>query len=293
MSDQTPPPGIPAPPGAQQFMVPPGLCVVTTHGSVRVQTVSSLLNMQRFMVERGVQNVAFDFRPGALVDKARNDACGQMLSMKEAQYLLFLDADMVWAPDLLMRLLQTAYHTHPFLDVVGGYAQLRGGPALPTIDTGTGTWESHYPGSGVLEVMRTGGACLLIKRHVIERLPKPWFALRVPMRPIDAMYEVDAFARTKFDGANPFMGGDEKFWERLFQCAVEDPSTPAMQAYYPAEVGEDSGFSDRVRAHGFRIGVDTHAVLGHVTDEVQDWTKHKKFMDDNDRQHQLAVGLIP
>lgn len=277
----------------QQFQVPAGLVAITTHGTVRVGTVSSLLNMQKFLQEKGLSNVAFDFKPAGLVDKARNDACLQMLNNPECGYLLFIDADMTFQPDLLLRLLQTAYHTHPFFDVVGGYCQLRGGPALPTIDTGTGTWESHYPDSGVMEVMRTGGACLLIKRHVVEKLPKPWFALRVPMRPLDAMYEVDAFARTKFDGANPFMGDEERFWERLFQCAIEDPSTPAMAKYYPAEVGEDSGFSDRARAHGFRIGVDTGAQLGHIVDEVQDWSKHKEFMDEQERQHCLAVGLIP
>ena len=88
----------------------------------------------------------------------------------------------------------------PHVDVLGAYCPLRGSLALPTIDTGTGTWESWYPGSGVIEAMRTGAAFLLCKRHVFEKLQDPWFRMRVPARPIDFMAEVDNWARMKFDG---------------------------------------------------------------------------------------------
>ncbi len=284
----TAPVNVPPQPG--QFQVPPGLLVVPTFGHMTMQTVTSLMQMQQFNLTNALQNVAYEMIPGSLVAKARNDAVRKMLSLPQAQYICMIDGDMLFQPDTLIKLLQTAYLTHPAFDVVGGYCNLRGGVCLPTIDTGTGTWESHYPGSGIMEVMRTGGACLLIKRHVFEMLPQPWFALRVPKRPIDAMWEVDNFARIKFDGKNPFRGDPARFWEKLEQCAIQDPS---VSQFAPAEVGEDSSFCDAVRAAGLRIAVNTDVVLGHVDTKVITWEDHKKAMDENDAQASLACGVIP
>jgi hypothetical protein len=258
-----------------------------------MHTVTSLLQMQQHNLTNGLQNVAYEMIPGALVAKARNDAVRKMLSNPAAQYICMIDGDMQFEPQTLLRLLQTAYLTHPVFDVVGAYCNLRGGICLPTIDTGTGTWESWYPGSGIVEVMRTGGACLLIKRHVFEMLPQPWFALRVPKRAIDAMWEVDNFARIKYDGKNPFRGDPARYWEKLEQCAVQDPAVGGGQPFTPAEVGEDSAFCDAVRAAGLRIAVNTDVVLGHVDTKVITWEDHKKAMDDNDGQSSLACGVIP
>lgn len=273
-----------------QFAAPPGMLVLPTFGHLTMHTVQSLLKLQSFNMQNGLMNVQYEFVPGALVAKARNDAVRGLLKNPQAQYLCFIDGDMQFAEPTLLQLLQTAYHSHPYLDVVGGYCNLRGGVNLPTIDSGTGTWESWYPGSGVVEVMRTGGACLLIKRHVLERLPQPWFALRVPKRPIDALYEVDNYFRIKFDGKNPIRGMPERYWERLEQCALQDPS---VANFTPAEVGEDSSFCDAVRAAGMRIGVNTDVVLGHVDTSVITWENHKKAMDDADAQQSLACGVIP
>lgn len=284
-------PNVQAPqPQPGQFQVPPGMVILPTFGHLTMHTVSSLLKMQQFNLVRGLPNVAYEFVPGALVAKARNDAVRTLLAQPQAQWLCFIDGDMQFGEETLMRLLETAFHTHAYMDVVGGYCNLRGGPALPTIDSGTGTWESWFPGSGVVEVMRTGGACLLIKRHVFERIPQPWFALRVPKRPIDAMYELDNFARIKFDGKNPWRGSPERWWEKLEQCALQDPS---VTNFTPAEVGEDSGFCDAVRAAGMRICVNTDVALGHVDTKVITWEDHKKAIDDNDRMASLICGVEP
>ena len=52
---------------------------------------------------------------------------------------------------------------------------------IPTIDTGTGTWETWYPGSGTVEVIRTRAAFLLVNRKVLVDIGAadgtlfPWF----------------------------------------------------------------------------------------------------------------------
>jgi hypothetical protein len=273
---------------SEQFSVPPGLVVVTSHGSIVTDTAFALMAMRSYTEQQGLVNIQYAQQPGALVDKVRNDAARTLLK-SQAQWLFFLDGDMAVEPTTLHALLATAFHTHPHFDVVGCYTNLRGGLGLPTIDTGTGTWEKWYPGSGVVEVMRTGAACVLIKRHVFERVPDPWFALRVPMRPLDALTETDTFCRTIFDGRNPFRGLPGNPWEQAEDAAARDPS--AQTPWVPAEVGEDSSFCDRVTHAGLRIAVNTDIVVTHLTRIAQDWTYLRDKLEQRDKEHRWLSGM--
>ena len=250
------------------------------------------MEMRSHSEKQGLHNVAWITVPGTLVEKARNDAVRNMLGAfnGQAQWILFVDGDMVFQPDSLQRILVTAFGTTPWADCVGGYATLKGELALPTCDTGSGTWESIYPGRGPIEVIRTGAAFILCKRHVFEQLPQPWFRLRVPARPLDFMAEVDNWARMKMNGANPFRGLPGKPWEKLEQMAEHDPSaTPG--SFVPAEVGEDSGFCDGVKNAGMRIVVDTNIEVGHLEVKVVNAATHKAKMQELDAQWLQAVGV--
>lgn len=273
----------------ERVAIPSGHVVVTTYGSVTQQTAGCLLEARAFAERQGATNIAWRFEPATLVERARNAAARNALR-EGAGWLLFVDGDTVMQPDSILRMLQSAYVATPHADVLGGWVPLRGELALPTIDTGTGTWESHYPGSGTLEVIRTGCAFLLIKRHVLEALADPWFRVRVPSRPLDFMLELDNFARIKFDGRNPFRGLPGDPWERLEKCARDDPSA-APENFVPVEVGEDSGFCDRVRAAGFRIFVDTNIECGHVDHVVLSAADHRKAMDAREKQQRLLCGV--
>lgn len=273
----------------QQIAIPPGLICVTTYGSIRQETAQCLLEMRSASEKNNLSNMQYVMMPGTLVEKARNEAVRQTLR-SGAGFLLFIDGDMQFAPDSLHRIVGTAYGELPHADAVGAYCPLRGELALPTIDTGTGTWESHFPGSGVLEVMRTGGAFLLVKRHVFEGLKDPWFRMRVPYdRWIAVMAELDNFLRIKFDGRNPFRGLPGGEWEKAEKAAQEDPSAVPDQ-YVPVEVGEDSGFCDRARNAGYRIFVNTDIVCGHVDTKVVSWQDHKKAIDNIEKTNLHCVG---
>lgn len=275
---------------ADQLQIPPGHVCITTYGPIRHETASAVWEMRAFSEKNGLGNVRWYTLPANLVEKARNEAVREALRDAQCGWLLFVDGDMIPAPDSLLKVLAIAYGSHQHVDVVGGYCCLRGDLALPTIDSGTGTWESWFPGSGVVEVMRTGAAFLLTKRRVFEGLKDPWFRLRVPARPVDFMAEVDNWARQKFDGANPFQGQPGREWERLMQCALDDPS--AADQFTPAEVGEDSGFCDRAKAAGFRIVVDTNTPIGHVETRVTDWRTHKTAVAEMERNARLVAGWL-
>lgn len=275
----------------QQMSIPAGHICMTTHGSIRYESAHCWMESRILCERAGLQNVKWSMVPGTLPEKTRNEAVRQMLADPNAGWLLQIDADMTWEPNAILQLLQGAYATIPSADVMGAYCPLRGDLALPTIDSGTGAWESWFPGSGIIPVMRTGAAFLLAKRHVFEALKDPWFRVRVPHKPIDALLELDNFARTKFDGENPFRDLPSKAWERLERCAIDDPSVSQDQ-FTPAEVGEDSSFTDRVRNAGFSIYVHTDVVTGHVDTKIVDWRQHRTAMQDMERNTRLAAGLL-
>lgn len=271
--------------------LPTGHVVVTTYGYLTQQTVGCLLEARSLTERQGASAIAWRMEPGSLVDRARNSAARAMLGdPNRCGWILYIDGDTTFAPDAILGMLHTAFVAQPSADVVGGYVPLRGDLALPTIDSGTGTWESWFPGSGVVDVIRTGAAFLLVKRHVFEALHDPWFRTRVPARPIDFMAEVDNFARIKFNGANPLRGLAGDPWERLEKCARDDPSV-APGTFVPAEVGEDSNFCDRVRLAGFRIVVNTDIACGHVDHRTLTSEDHKRAMGERERAQRLLCGV--
>jgi len=262
---------------------------VTTFGMITQQTTQCLLNARSFSEKQGLQNIQWLMIPGSLVEKARNEAVRQMLRAGHG-WLLFVDGDCTFDENAIIAMLQSAYGEMPAADAIGAWCPLRGELALPTIDTGTGTWESHYPGSGILPVMRTGGAFLLVKRHVFEAMKDPWFRMRVPARPMDFLGEVDNWLRIKFDGQNPFRNyGD--YWQRAEKAAQDDPSI-VVENFVPVEVGEDSGFCDRAKLAGFSLYVNTNIACGHVDQRVLTWADHKKAMQDAEKWQRLACGLL-
>lgn len=268
----------------------PGLICVTTYGMITQQTVQCLLEARSFNDKNGFAQLKYVMLPGTLVEKARNEAVRMMLR-DNMQFLFFCDGDTTFAPDAFIGVLASMYAEKPDADAMGAWVPLRGDLALPTIDSGTGTWESHYPGSGIMPVMRTGGAFLAVKRHVFEAIQDPWFRMRVPARPIDFLAETDNYSRTRFDGLNPFRDLPGQPWERLVKCAQDDPSI-VIENFVPVEVGEDSGFMDRLKMAGFRAYVNTNISCGHVDTRVLTWTDHKAAMEKNEVWQRQACGVI-
>lgn len=274
----------------QQVQIPAGMVCVTTFGFLRQEMVGCLAEMRSASETAGLRNVKWVSIPGTLVEKARNEGVRQMLR-ENLQWILFIDGDMTFQADAMLNMLRTAYGEMPHIDVLGAWCPLRGELSLPTTDFGSGTWESSYPGSGPQEVIRTGAAFLLAKRHCFERLRDPWFRMRVPWRLADAMLELDNFARIKFNGENPFRGHPDQWWEKLEKIAQEDPSI-IQENFVPVEVGEDSGFCDRARNAGLRIFVQMNVACGHVDNVVRTWQDHKKAMDEAQKQERLCSGLL-
>ena len=266
-------------------------CVSTVvlSGTVMDEFAACREEMRAWCITNGFTNVEWTTIAATLVEHGRDAALTHALNPNPAvkqppyDWILQVDADATFKPDSFARILYTAYVRVPDADVVGAYAQVKHEPFLPTIDTGTGTWEPHFPGEGVLPVMRTGAHFLLVKTPILTRFGPPWFKTRLSFRPVDALREVDNFARIKMNGRNPLAALPE--WTKLLEAAkleaggVESP------------VGEDSGFMDSVKAAGGHIYVDTDIVTGHIGRRTIMPEMLKDAMDKRHRRLRAAVGI--
>jgi len=267
-------------------------CVATVviSGLVDDAYAQAFSDLRSWNDRNGFHAVEYITVSATLVEPGRDSILEHALDPKgdgsEAPYdfSLQIDADAApIPPDALARILYSAYVAVPDSDVVGAYCQLKHPPNLPTIDTGTGTWEPIFPGEGLLPVMRTGGHFILVKTGITARFGPPWFKTRRTMRPIDALTEVDNYARIKLDGENPLR--EVEAWEKLEQAASGEGGGIVSTA------GEDSGFCDAVKAVGGTIYVDTNLVIGHVAKKVITPNDLRDAMKSREEVFDRMVGI--
>lgn len=109
---------------------------------------------------------------------ARNRNLGIELCLREGcTHLFFLDDDMVFAPDTLMRLLQ-----HADRDVVSALCLSRDAPHRPVLSRTLerGAYQPLYlrPGDyGLRDVANCGFGCVVIRAEVFRALEQPWVRL--------------------------------------------------------------------------------------------------------------------
>jgi len=109
--------------------------------------------------------------PRVMIDTARNLFCQKFLEDKEKTHLFFLDDDMTFDSDILMRLLE-----HD-VDIIGALAFKRVADYQPCVYQKNPEDNNYYPiiPKEMQEVDVIGTAGFLIKRNVIESMKNPWF----------------------------------------------------------------------------------------------------------------------
>lgn len=107
----------------------------------------------------------------SVVHYSRNLIVEAMLNLDKTDYLFFLDSDMMFHEDVLMRLLE---HDK---DIIGALAFKRTEPHIPCIMKKREDGYHNivqYP-QGLFEIDAIGMAGTLIKREVLEKMTKPYF----------------------------------------------------------------------------------------------------------------------
>ena len=264
------------------------VATICTTGSVMPEYAGNLMELRSWNEKEGFTQIEYQVFNAVFVESGRDAACLHAVK-EDYDWILQVDADAApFHPDSLFKLLRTAFVTHPGYDAVGAYCQQKGPIPMPTIDTGTGTWEEHYPNTGVLPVIRTGAHFLLTKVHTLKVMGAPWFRSRRVMPPVDAMAEVDNFARCELNGKNPFTSLPE--WTALMASAVT--AAQADDPGDPKSVGEDSGFCDRLHYIGGQIAVDTEVVAGHLEKRYIVPDQLREALEERELKPRLLCGVL-
>lgn len=132
--------------------------------------VQSLMSLQ-FPLNADISYTVIE---GYQLPFARNRIVEEALK-NESDYLLFLDADMIFPPDLLIRLLA---HNK---DIANALAFRRITPHYPCIFKWiekTSCYETMSYSTGLLEVDACGMNNMLINTDVFKKLKKPWYYYR-------------------------------------------------------------------------------------------------------------------
>lgn len=163
----------------------------------------------------------------SLIPRGRNNMVARFLANKEATHLMWIDADIGWTPEVVIRM---ALHDVP---VVCGLYPMKGLPIRYAINT--------LPGGKrigpLLEVATSGNGFMLIKREVIEKL-------------------IEAMPETKYRDSINYGAQFEPYMYALFDTMID------KHGHY---LSEDWTFCARVRDKlGLAIWVDTEIKLDHM-----------------------------
>lgn len=209
-------------------------------GTVCLQTMMSFDHMSYFMSEKKVSMIR-PYLQGSSLPELRDDMCAEGALEKGARYLMFIDADMVFNPDAVWRLMQ---HN---VDVAVGLYFSKSAPHAPMCAIGRpdGTTDNYMNvpdfhdkmrEGALVEVAGAGTGFMLIKREVLEKVERPRF-----MFP----------------------------WRKQYVAGEPEP----VWGYG----GEDYYFCRKARNAGFKVFVDFSLRLGHVGSHVYSVVDHMRY----------------
>jgi hypothetical protein len=220
-------------------------------GQVSSLYAASIFKLQRALHGNPEIELVVHMREGdALITRARADLVALFLDDPAATHLLFVDADIGFEPDQVMRLIACGG------DMVGGAYPIK----RVNWDKARKVIEAQRPNTrsavldyvlevedpehiavvdGFTRVRYAGTGFLMIRRHVLERMCRHYAALRF---------------RREHSIADPLGGSPNRF--ALFECMI-DPTTGIY-------LSEDFSFCKRWADMGGEIWADLESRLDHV-----------------------------
>src|SRR5581483_9214147 len=238
--------------GGNVAALPPINLVVATPcfgGQISVHYAASLLRLQALMRNYGNLNLKVQFKDGdALITRARASLISQFLDDAAATHLLFIDADIGFEPEQVVRLLQSgadmAAAVYPIkrIDwdrVKSTIATARPNPASASlryvleVDNPDAVTEK----GGFVKVRYAGTGFLMVRRAALERMCTQYPQLKFKR---DHSYDAAVASENRF---------------ALFECMIGEDGT---------YLSEDFAFCKRWTDMGGEIWADLNSRLNHV-----------------------------
>lgn len=152
--------------------MPPGMVAVPTQHLMPARTAIAIAGLRTPLGSCTLFDAATTFP-----DRKRNNLVDQFLKRPALQWMFFIDADELPAPDTIERLWATSVQTSAH--IVSALYFGREYPYLPEAGMGYAPTGAGIPLSGIPEgpagVTWVGGGALLVRREVLEKVPAPWF----------------------------------------------------------------------------------------------------------------------
>jgi hypothetical protein len=229
------------------------IIAVPLYGNGNEQFWSCLEKMRYHTARKGIDTLR-KTKKGCYIDHNRNllvrDVRG--IELNRPSHILWLDADMTFAPDLLMRLLSADK------DIVVANYYRKQAPHTPVVSAFKGEGELYTlhvrPERGELRPLDSAGTGVCLTRlAVFETVPFPWFKTEYVLPPENLKGEKD-----------------------LIEGHVL--------------IGDDTYFFLKAGAFGYTVYCDFSIEIGHVGDKVYDWRDYERNQGDNTRPDPEACG---
>ena len=250
----------------------PGVVVSYCHpGDVSGRFSDSLTQMIRVDAHTSKHIVGtVSLKSGPRVAEARSQMVDAFSDHHpDAEWLLMLDSDMTFEPDMLDRLMEVA--DERTVPILGGlcFAGVHGGKVFPTLYRLYNEADGHvavepvdiYPPDDLVKVGATGAACLLVHRKVYVAMRRPGPGPGEEFNP-----KIHGFGTLANGKPNPFPW----FAEGL----TTENGVP---------LGEDVAFSRRAMYLGIPMYVHTGVRLGHAKEWIITADSHDDYVRERDR----------
>lgn len=193
----------------------------------------SMMRTSAVLMSKGVTHEVVTVPGDSLVTRARNSLLAVFMASPHS-HLLFIDADVEWQPDSVLRLLAADKDM-----ICGAYPKKVQPPtyAVNLKHDGDGRVR-QCPSSGAVEILDAAAGFLMIRRPAIERM-------------------IAAYPQTRYVASQGLTVEQSAFTHALFDCVLETVDG------VPRYLSEDFGFCQRWRAIGGEIWLDPTIKLNH------------------------------
>lgn len=207
---------------------------------------TSILKLQVLLAQKNIQFYVDTTENESLVHRARNVSVGRFMQKSDADYFMFIDADIEFDPDAVVRLIESGHDIsvacYPKKCVFWDQAKnaVEAGDdrnmamlsASLVVNFGA---QSRKIENGFIEILDGPTGFMLIKREVFEKMQKHFPELLCK---------------------NDHQNRDFDEYYAVFDCMI-DPETKRY-------LSEDYAFCRRWQQMGGKIYADVQTVLGHV-----------------------------